>query len=119
MAKLHGLLVNLDICVGCYACEVACKQENNVPTGTKWINVVTVGPEELYGSLSMDFVPVMTEACTLCDHRLRKNRKPSCVDNCPTSALVYCGSPRRILAILRNGKRFQICKLKGEAPAFG
>jgi Fe-S-cluster-containing dehydrogenase component len=29
MAKQMGLVANLELCVGCFACEVACKQEHN------------------------------------------------------------------------------------------
>ncbi len=27
------LVIDLDRCIGCFACEVACKNENNVPLG--------------------------------------------------------------------------------------
>jgi Fe-S-cluster-containing dehydrogenase component len=29
MAKQMGLVASLELCVGCFACEVACKQEHN------------------------------------------------------------------------------------------
>ena len=119
MAKLCGILVDLDLCVGCYACAVACKQENNVPIGTQWIKVMPVGPAEVRGNLYMDFIPIMNAGCTLCVHRLSESLRPICVDNCPANALVFCKNANQVLAAFRSGKRFQISKLKGEVPAFG
>ena len=37
MAKEYALIVNTEDCVGCNACEVACKQEHNLPVGPRWI----------------------------------------------------------------------------------
>jgi len=118
LAELYGILVDLDLCVGCYACEVACKQENNVPTGTRWIRVATIGPKKVNGKLAMDFLPIMTEECTFCQHRLKENLLPRCVDNCPTQALEFCKDAAELLARLQSKKRLQVCKLKGEVPVF-
>lgn len=119
MAELYGILVDLDLCVGCYACEIACKQENAVPIGRRWIQVATIGPERVDGKLRMDFLPVMTDGCTLCAHRLGENLEPRCVDNCPTDAFVFCKDAAGLLTTLQSGKRIQVCKLEGEMPAFG
>ena len=32
----YGIIVNADDCVGCHACFVACKEENQVAPGVKW-----------------------------------------------------------------------------------
>ena len=118
MAEVYGILTSLNLCVGCYACEVACKQENNLPTGTKWIEVATTGPEEANGKLRMDFSPLMRDECTLCEHRLKENLLPRCVDNCPTEAMLFCRNAAEVLAALQSGRRFQVSKLKkGEARA--
>jgi len=119
LAEIHGILVDLDLCVGCYACEVACKQENNVPIGTRWIQVVTIGPKRVDGKLRMDFLPMMTDKCTLCEHRLSQGLEPRCVDNCPTQAFKLCKDSGEVLAALQSGTRYQLCKLKGEAAALG
>lgn len=119
MAEVCGILADLDSCVGCYACEVACKQENNVAIGTQWIKVISIGPEELNGKRVADFIPMMTEQCTLCEHRLTKNLEPRCVEVCPTKALKFCKNATELLEMLRNGKRSHVCRLKSEAQAFG
>lgn len=118
MAETYGVVVNLDLCVGCYACEIACKQENSIPAGNNWIKVFSIGPEELGKKLGMCFVPVMTDECTLCEHRLQKGLEPRCVENCPTRAMVFCETNTQLLKALRK-KSFHICKLRGGITAFG
>ena len=60
------LVINLDRCIGCYACEVACKMENDVP-----------GPFGDYPHLHQYFLPVM---CQQCDDS-------PCTHVCPTGAM--------------------------------
>jgi len=119
MTEFIGILADLDLCVGCYACEIACKQENNVPVGTRWIKVFTIGPKKTNGKIRMEFLPIMTDRCTLCANRLNKGMEPRCVDSCPVKALVVCRRDEDILSLLQSGKRYQVAKLKGEALAFG
>lgn len=106
--KQYGILVNLDRCVGCYACEVACKQENNSSPGTPWIRVNNIGPELVNGEWKMDFVPLISDGCTFYQNC---GLQPSCVNNCPTKALrVY--STESMLDAISGGKRHQICIIK-------
>lgn len=44
-----ALSINNDICVGCYACEIACKQEHNLPVGPRLIRVQPEEPREIDG----------------------------------------------------------------------
>ena len=104
-----GILVDMDRCVGCYACEVACRQENN-EKAEKNIRIVEIGPKTVAGKLMMDYFPVLSENCTLCHQRLQMNRMPACVDSCPTQALFF-GNEYSLLNLLRGGKRHQICKV--------
>ena len=118
MAELYGIFKDLDACVGCYSCEVACKAENNLPAGTKWIQVVPVGPEKVNGKLAADFIHVLTNECTLCDHRLKENLLPRCVDNCPMGALRFCRNAGEMVTALQGGRRVQPCKIVGEVPVY-
>lgn len=72
-----ALLIDYSLCFDCKACEVACKQENNLPVGTDWIKVVTVGPRQVGEKLLVDYIP------TTCTHCAR----PPCADACPTKAI--------------------------------
>jgi len=74
----YAILVDINRCYGCHSCEVACKQENNLPIGIKWIRVVTVGPREIDGKLRMDFFPTFCKHCG----------KPKCMDVCPEKAII-------------------------------
>jgi Fe-S-cluster-containing dehydrogenase component len=71
------LLVDIDRCIACHACEVACKQEHGLPPGPRWTSVTTVGPREKEGQLHQDFV---FATCLQCD-------TPVCVTVCRFGAL--------------------------------
>lgn len=70
------LVVDLDRCIGCKSCEVACKQENGVVLGSYWNKVKQMGPRGKYPDLQMYFLPVMCQQCI----------SPECVRVCPTGA---------------------------------
>jgi len=73
------MLIDIDSCVRCHACEVACRQEHELAfeTGSRWCRVMTVGPRRVAGKLHMDFVPVF---CRHCDD-------PLCLTVCPSGAI--------------------------------
>ena len=71
------LIVDLDRCWGCRACEVACKQELTIGAGPQPMRVEEIGPRKINGKLHKDFVPVM---CQHCHH-------PACREACPTEAI--------------------------------
>jgi len=71
------LLADIDLCTGCFACEVACKLEHNLPVGPRWMKVVQVGPKEVCGKLVMDFVPMHCRHC----------EDPPCMETCPVDAI--------------------------------
>jgi Fe-S-cluster-containing dehydrogenase component len=109
MKKQRSLVADLDRCMGCFACEVACKQEHRLPVGVKGIGVLTLGPFEIEGELAMDFIPIATAKCNLCAGRLKQGKRPFCVEICPTQALEACGS-KELLELLRDKRRIHICK---------
>ena len=77
-----GMVVDLDKCMGCWTCAVACKQENNVPEGMFYLRVLTVGgdnidvPAGTFPNLSLAY---QTTNCFHCDN-------PPCVKACPVQA---------------------------------
>jgi Fe-S-cluster-containing dehydrogenase component len=74
----YCIVVDQNLCIGCHACEVACKQENDLLSGRSWIRVVQVGPRKIGGELRLDFIPIMCKHCG----------KPPCMDVCPTKAIL-------------------------------
>ncbi|MCL2892867.1 4Fe-4S dicluster domain-containing protein [Brenneria tiliae] len=70
------LVIDLDRCIGCYACEVACKLENGVALGVFYNKVLTVGPSGTFPDLEQYFLPTVCQGCT----------DPPCVKVCPTGA---------------------------------
>ena len=74
----YSLRVNHKLCFGCFTCEVACKQEHDIPPGVNWIKVVTVGPRHVDGKLSLDFIPMTCRHCL----------KAPCIDACPVEGTI-------------------------------
>lgn len=82
-----GFYINSDVCTGCKACELACKDRNNLDVGARlrrvrqvcgggWTQDANTGawsPENVF-SLSVSF------SCGHCDN-------PACVEKCPTGAM--------------------------------
>ena len=72
----YAMIIDLQKCVGCGGCDLACKSENNVPDGFFWAHhtVKTVGK---FPDVKYLHVP------TLCNHC----ENPPCVTACPTRAM--------------------------------
>ena len=76
-----AIVTDLNRCVGCLACMVACKAVNNVPIGSYWNKVLRIGPSLKAGATSahdveMYYLPVQCQHCA----------DPECVKVCPTGA---------------------------------
>lgn len=76
-----AIITDLNRCVGCLSCMVACKALNGVDPGKYWIKVLRVGPTMKEGGtwpndVEMYFLPVQCQHC----------ENPECVNVCPTSA---------------------------------
>lgn len=82
MSKKYALVIDLERCIGCHACTIACKAENNLTSGS-WIKVETVGGGEMdtargeYPDLSLYYFPRLCMHCT----------NPPCQKACPTQAI--------------------------------
>ncbi len=74
------MIIDLDKCVGCHACAIACRAEWEVPVGKDSADrerkrnfVKRLGPSNTPHGLSSTYYPAL---CNHCD-------KPACVDVCP------------------------------------
>jgi Fe-S-cluster-containing dehydrogenase component len=72
----YAMVIDLQRCVGCGSCSIACRNENNVPDGIYWSNKITetVGT---FPNVRHHYIP------TLCNHC----EYAPCVRGCPTKAM--------------------------------
>ncbi len=82
MTKRYGLVIDLERCIGCNTCTIACKVENNMEMGSGIVVKTNGGsksdtPAGVFPKLSMHYLPV---PCMHCEH-------PPCLDACPTKAI--------------------------------
>jgi molybdopterin-containing oxidoreductase family iron-sulfur binding subunit len=99
------MVIDLDKCVGCQACTIACKIENNVPHGSPeeqkwrreiyWNKVIAVTSGK-YPRVRTEIIPM---PCFHCDH-------PPCVTVCPAKATYR----REDGIVMQNFRRCIGCK---------
>jgi molybdopterin-containing oxidoreductase family iron-sulfur binding subunit len=76
MAKNYAMVIDLHRCVGCAACDIACKSENNVPEGFHWSNHI-IETRGTFPDVRYRYIPVL---CNHCENA-------PCVQVCPTTAM--------------------------------
>jgi anaerobic selenocysteine-containing dehydrogenase/Fe-S-cluster-containing hydrogenase component 2 len=88
--KRYAMLINLDKCVGCFACQVTCKAEYNIPFGIFRCRVKTHRSGS-YPNISKFFLPRL---CNQCDNA-------PCIETCEEKALF---KNRDGIVLLNNDK---------------
>ena len=88
------ILVDLQRCIGCWTCSLACKVGNNLPDEEFFLTVRTLGsgegidrPAGIWPNLHMSWQPIWSTKCIKCPGRLAAGEKPYCVNSCPCGAL--------------------------------
>jgi formate dehydrogenase iron-sulfur subunit len=98
--KAYGFFTDTSVCIGCKACEVACKEWNQLPSddkgflgesldntgslsGTTWRHVKFIDnvPDETMSPGDGKAFLLMSDVCKHCKHA-------SCMDVCPTGAII-------------------------------
>jgi formate dehydrogenase iron-sulfur subunit len=98
--KAYGFFTDTSVCIGCKACEVACKEWNQLPSddkgflgesldntgslgGTTWRHVKFIDnvPDETMSPGNGKAFLLMSDVCKHCKHA-------SCMDVCPTGAII-------------------------------
>lgn len=74
--KQYAMVIDLSRCVGCAACDIACKVENNTPDGFAWSNHM-IETRGTFPNTTYRYIPTL---CNHCDNA-------PCVTNCPTTAM--------------------------------
>ncbi len=71
----YGMLIDTRRCVGCHACSISCRSENEVPLGhhRSWVEYIEKGT---FPNVSQNFLPRLCNQCSA----------PQCVSVCPTGA---------------------------------
>ncbi len=94
----NGFFTDTTICIGCKACEVACKQWNELPSdgfeftgmsydntvelsGTTWRHVAFVEQVQMDAQGVDDRWSMMSDVCKHCTHA-------GCLEACPTGAII-------------------------------
>lgn len=70
-----GMIIDLQKCIGCYACTLACKAEHFLPPGVFW-NRVIISEAGTYPASRKLIYPVLCNHCS----------EAACVSVCPTGA---------------------------------
>jgi formate dehydrogenase iron-sulfur subunit len=98
--KPYGFFTDTSVCIGCKACEVACKEWNQLPekdmgflgesldntgelNGSTWRHVKFIDnvPDETMSPGNGSAFLIMSDVCKHCQHA-------SCMDVCPTGAII-------------------------------
>jgi anaerobic dimethyl sulfoxide reductase subunit B len=85
MSRQLGFHVDTSACVGCKACQIACKDKHRLPVGVLWRKVIDYGGgdwKEKNGTMVPDhvFSYFISLSCNHCTH-------PACIPACPTEAI--------------------------------
>ena len=71
----YGMLIDLNRCIGCHSCTLACKEHNGTPKGVFWSRVL-IRERGDYPNAWMHYQPMLCMHC----------QDPECVRVCPTGA---------------------------------
>jgi anaerobic dimethyl sulfoxide reductase subunit B len=88
MAKQLAFYMDNSACIGCRACQIACKDKNDLPVGLLWRRVVQYGGGSWNSHPTQPGIMVPNNIFTYsfsvsCNHC----ENPACVGVCPTGAM--------------------------------
>lgn len=137
-------LHNIDKCVGCRYCMIACPYKaisyNGEKPHKRWktkekLFQGTTSPKELNEKVGGEVIPYynperaetyagirpknVVEKCTFCDHRVKKGEEPICVQRCPSKARIFGDlndSQSKIVKLLGKYTPFRLKESLGTVP---
>jgi molybdopterin-containing oxidoreductase family iron-sulfur binding subunit len=77
----YGMVIDLNRCVGCNACTLACKQKNGTASGIYWSQVLR-SETGIYPVVHPVYTPILCNHC----------KDAPCADVCPTGATLKLGN---------------------------
>jgi len=75
MSIKYRMIYDENLCIGCQACSIACRSENNIPANFFRLQV-RIETKGIFPNLKNDFI---RNSCVMCEN-------PPCVTVCPTGA---------------------------------
>lgn len=102
MAKKVGVLVDLDYCVGCYACQSACQDYYELPVTETYMRCFIEKPDIVDGVTMMHMgpYPYDLEHCAYC---LEQEGEAPCTKICIAKAL-HIGEPAEMEKLARESE---------------
>jgi Fe-S-cluster-containing dehydrogenase component len=78
----YGMVIDYKYCTGCHSCEIACRNEKDLPLDQWGIIIAEMGPVKLGDKWLWNFLPTPSHLCDLCVDRIQIGQKPSCELHC-------------------------------------
>lgn len=94
-----GMLLNAERCTGCYSCQAACREANQVPYDEKWLEVIRRKPSPVEGKLQLYHLmaPVLDQCAKCIEHE----NPPLCVRVCMANCL-YVAPVEKLVPLLKE-----------------
>lgn len=107
----NALLIDYEYCSGCRSCELACRNEHDIPEGCWGIRVREEEPWTMPdGTWNWDYVPVPTGLCDLCEGRMADGLEPMCVQSCQAKVMEVGPVGELAARMAEKGRRVVIFK---------
>jgi Fe-S-cluster-containing dehydrogenase component len=94
----HALIIDYKYCTGCHACELSCRNEQELPLEEWGIKLTEHGPVKLGGKWLWNYVPVPSSLCDLCEGRRGRGEKAACEIHCLANCI-------EIIPLQETGRR--------------
>lgn len=105
----YALYIDYEYCTGCHSCEIACRNELQLPTDGFGIKVLEDKPRtNPDGKWHWDYIAYPTELCDMCEARVNAGELPSCVQHCQAKVLEYGTVEECAEKLAKKGKKAAI-----------
>ncbi len=96
----YGLFIDYEWCTGCHSCTIACNQIKGLQEGVFGIRVTSM-TQKVNEKKVIDYIPVLTDACNLCEERVSAGKPAACVLSCPANVIIH-GTIEELAKLMKN-----------------